>query len=35
LFGYDKYEEVTGEFAIRGTWCDLAIKIDGQPAAAR
>jgi len=29
VFGYDKYAEVTSEFAIRGTYCDLAIKIDG------
>lgn len=29
IFGYDKYSEVTSEFAIRGTFCDLAIKIDG------
>ena len=29
VFGYDKYSEVTSEFAIRGTYCDLAIKIDG------
>ena len=28
VFGYDKYLELTGEFAIRGTYCDLAIKID-------
>lgn len=28
VFGYDKYLEVTSEFAIRGTYCDLAIKID-------
>lgn len=28
VFGYDKYTEVTGEYAIRGTYCDLAIKID-------
>ncbi len=27
IFGYDKYIEVTSEFAIRGTYCDLAIKI--------
>lgn len=27
VFGYDKYIEVTSEFAIRGTYCDLAIKI--------
>ena len=30
IFGYDKYTEVTSEFAIRGTFCDLAIKIDGK-----
>lgn len=30
LFGYDKYAEVTSEHAIRGTYCDLAIKIDGK-----
>jgi hypothetical protein len=29
IFGYDKYSEVTSEFAIRGTFCDLATKIDG------
>ena len=29
IFGYDKYSEVTSEFAIRGTYCDLATKIDG------
>lgn len=28
MFGYDKYTEVTREFAIRGTYCDLALKID-------
>ena len=30
VFGYDKYSEVTSEFSIRGTYCDLAIKMDGQ-----
>ncbi len=30
LFGYDKYTELTSEYAIRGTYCDLAIKLDGQ-----
>lgn len=30
VFGYDKYSEVTSEHSIRGTFCDLAIKIDGQ-----
>ncbi len=29
VFGYDKYEEVTAEHAIRGTYCDLAIHIAG------
>jgi hypothetical protein len=29
VFGFDKYSEVTSEFAIRGTACDLAIKLDG------
>lgn len=31
IFGYDKYAEVTSELAIRCTYCDLAIKIDGKP----
>ncbi len=30
MFGYDKYAEITREHAIRGTFCDLAIKIDGE-----
>jgi len=30
VFGYDKYSEITSECSIRGTWCDLAIKIDGR-----
>lgn len=30
VFGYDKYSEVTREYAIRGTYCDLAIKLDGR-----
>lgn len=29
VFGYDKYAEITSEHAIRGTFCDLATKIDG------
>ena len=28
VFGYDKYTEITGEHAIRGTFCDLAVKIE-------
>ncbi len=27
LFGYDKYSEITTEYVIRGTYCDLAIKV--------
>jgi len=29
VFGYCKYTEVTSEHAIRGTYCDLAIRING------
>jgi hypothetical protein len=32
VFGYDKYSEVTSEHAIRGTYCDLALKLDGSVA---
>ena len=32
VFGYDKYADLTGEYAIRGTFCDLAIKLDGKVA---
>lgn len=30
IFGYDKYNELTSEQQIRGTFCDLAVKIDGK-----
>ncbi|WP_432200041.1 type I restriction enzyme HsdR N-terminal domain-containing protein [Erythrobacter sp. W53] len=30
VFGYDKYEELTSEQQIRGTFCDLAIQVDGK-----
>lgn len=30
VFGYDKYSEITSEYVIRGTFVDLAIKIDGK-----
>lgn len=30
IFGYDKYENITSEFAIKKTFCDLAIKLDGK-----
>ncbi len=29
VFGYDKYSEITSEYAIKSTYCDLATKIDG------
>lgn len=28
VLGYKKYIEITTEFAIRGTYCDLAVKVD-------
>lgn len=28
VFGFDKYTEITGEHQIRGTYCDLAIKMN-------
>jgi predicted type IV restriction endonuclease len=30
VFGYDKYIDVTSEFAVRQTFCDLAIKIENK-----
>lgn len=30
VYGFDKYSEITSEFAIRGTYCDLATRIDGK-----
>lgn len=32
ICGYDKYTEITREYAIRGTFCDLAVKVDEKPA---
>lgn len=29
-FGYDKYTELTSEHAIRGTYCDIAVTVDGK-----
>ncbi len=31
ICGYDKYAEITREYTIRNTYCDLAIKIDDKP----
>ena len=30
VFGFDKYAEITSEYVIRGTYVDLAIKLDGK-----
>lgn len=30
IFGYDKYSDITSEHMIRGTFCDLAIKVEGK-----
>jgi hypothetical protein len=30
VFGYDKYVNLTSEMAIRGTYCDLAIRIENK-----
>ena len=30
IFGYDKYSEITRELCIRGTFCDLATRIEGK-----
>lgn len=30
IWGYDKYSEITSEFTIRSTYCDLAIKLNGK-----
>lgn len=29
VFGYDKYEEITKEYAIKSNYCDLAVKVEG------
>jgi hypothetical protein len=30
VLGYDKYSEITSEHEIRGTYCDLALKLEGE-----
>ena len=30
VFGYDKYSEITSEHMIRGTYCDLAVKLENR-----
>jgi len=31
VFGYDKYTEITTEYAVKKTYCDLALRVDGNP----
>jgi uncharacterized protein YbaP (TraB family) len=31
VLGFDKYTEITSEYAVKKTFCDLAIKKDGAP----
>lgn len=30
IFGYDKYNEITHEYSIKSTYCDLAIKLNNE-----
>jgi hypothetical protein len=30
IFGYDKYSEITSEHMIKSTFCDLAVKLQGE-----
>ena len=30
VFGYDKYNQLTSELSIKRTFCDLAVRLDGQ-----
>jgi len=30
VFGFDKYSDITREYAIRGTYCDLAVKVESK-----
>jgi hypothetical protein len=32
VFGFDKYTDLTSEHAIRGTYCDLSVSVDGKAA---
>lgn len=31
VFGYDKWDEITSEFTVKNTFCDLALQINGKP----
>ncbi len=28
VLGYDKYRDITGEYQVRGTFCDLAVRVE-------
>lgn len=30
VLGYDRYQDITTEFAVRSTFCDLAVKVGGE-----
>ena len=30
VFGFNKYLDITSEYAIRGAYCDLALKVNGK-----
>lgn len=30
VLGYDRYRDITAEYEIRGTYCDLAVKVDNK-----
>ena len=30
IFGYDKYSELTAQYEVRGTYCDLAVTVGGR-----
>jgi len=30
VFGFDKYTDITSEYLIKGTFCDLAVKLEGK-----
>jgi len=30
IMGFDRYDEITSEYVIRNTYCDLAVKIDDE-----
>lgn len=31
ILGYDEFEDITDQFVVKGTYCDLAIKAQGKP----